>query len=103
MIVLKDNTISLFGMCNELTIAIVTINDMLKDYGVDTVITSCNDGTHSSGSLHFIGHAVDIRTWGIQNRLKDIKKRFKQAFPSDEFDFVIEKDHIHLEFQPKKK
>lgn len=101
MIGVKDNTINLNGVCAPLSMALNTFDAIVSKYGVDTTITSANDGKHSYGSLHYIGHAVDLRIWGIEKELVDIKKQFLSRYPNNQFDFVIEKDHIHLEFQPK--
>lgn len=102
MIGVKDNTVNLVGLCNQITLALYTLDAIFAKYNSDTIITSANDGVHSNGSLHFIGHAVDIRIWYIKKYLEAIKKEFLKFYPNGQFDFVIEKDHIHLEFQPKK-
>lgn len=102
MIKIKDNTINLQGVCAPLTMALTTFDAIVSKYGVHTIITSANDGKHGHGSLHFIGHAVDLRIWGIEKHLAEIKKEFLECYPNNQFDFVIEGNHIHLEFQPKK-
>lgn len=64
-------------------------------------ITSCMDGKHSAGSKHYIGGAFDIRTRDIpadqwQIVAGDIRERL-----GSEFDVVVEKDHLHIELDPK--
>jgi hypothetical protein len=64
-------------------------------------ITSCNDGKHSPGSKHYVGGAFDIRTRDIpqdqwQIVAGDIRERL-----GTEFDVVVEKDHFHIELDPK--
>ena len=64
-------------------------------------LTSVTDGKHSAGSKHYSGHAFDIRTRDIspeqwQLIASDIRERI-----GSEYDVVVEKDHIHVEFDPK--
>lgn len=70
-----------------------------REDGEDNLtITSGTDGTHSTGSLHYSGAAVDLR-------IKDIRKvaskaaRLRNRVGRD-FDVVLESTHIHIEFQP---
>lgn len=75
----------------------------------ELVVTSCNDGTHSIGSKHWIGAAVDLRTKGLlldhmgKARLsRDLRERcgsrdFQTIFESPN----EENEHIHLEFDPQ--
>ncbi len=54
-----------------------------------------------AGSLHYAGAAIDIRTRDIP--LADVQKliaRIKACLGED-FDVVLETDHLHLEYQPK--
>ena len=65
------------------------------------VVTSVMDGKHRPGSLHYVGYAADLRTWAIES---DHLAEFTQGLAEElgeEFDVVLEKDHIHIEFQPK--
>ena len=69
----------------------------------DVVITSAVDGEHSRGSLHYVGYAIDVRIWAIE---KDRLSWFADELDIElgtEFDCVLEKDHLHIEFQPKEK
>ena len=64
-------------------------------------ITSVVDGVHSKGSLHYVGMAIDLRTRYF-NREKQVEIRADLASKlTDEFDVVLEKSHIHVEFDPK--
>jgi len=76
-------------------------------YGEQTaVITHALDGKHGWGSLHYIGHAIDLRTRHLEDGgAKRIVTLLKEWL-TDEFDVVLEdegleNEHIHLEFQPK--
>ena len=69
-------------------------------------VTSANDSEHMEGSLHFANKAFDIRIkniiGGIEFPLaaKAWAERMQVAL-GDDYDVVLEKDHIHVEFQPK--
>ncbi len=61
------------------------------------VITSVSEGKHSAGSLHYVGHAFDMRLPGDPDTfVADLKEAL-----GDEFDVVLEGDHVHVEYQPK--
>ena len=103
MIKIKPNACILIrGVRPEIVFALVVAEKIYASIGVDLVITSVCDGKHSWGSLHFQGAAVDIRT----NNVPESKQQFVRDLISEaldeEFDVVLESDHIHVEFQPKK-
>lgn len=69
--------------------------------GVDPVITSGTDGQHMAGSLHYVGLAVDLRTNNLTSgKAQEILTALKTAVGVD-YDVVLERDHIHLEYDPK--
>ncbi len=59
------------GISNEIILTIATAKDVIGQYADDTVITSCIDGRHSPGSLHYSGDTVDIRS-------RDIPEQWRQ-------------------------
>jgi hypothetical protein len=69
-------------------------------------ITSANDSKHGEGSLHFVDRALDIR---IKNIIGVIEFPFAargwaermQIALGDDYDVLLEKDHIHVEYDPK--
>lgn len=73
-----------------------------QKYGLDPVITSCNDGNHMKGSLHYNNMAWDLRIWG----LPDVKAAALELdgllnIRHHDYDVVVESDHLHVEFDPK--
>lgn len=66
------------------------------------VITSVLDGKHMKGSRHYRGLAIDVR---INDKSKDEVHRFYYTLTYDsnlkDYDIVLEKDHIHIEYDPK--
>ena len=81
-------------------VAIPIIFEIFRDFGVSPVITSGIDGVHSNNSLHYSGRAFDFRTRHVHpdNRLELIASL--AAALGEEFDVVLETDHIHIEFDP---
>ena len=75
---------------------------------VTPVITSGNDGSHGSRSLHFEDAAIDIRGNNITNEQgRAIANDLRSALGDDNFDIIFEifpgnpaNDHLHLEFDP---
>lgn len=66
------------------------------------VITSWMDGKHINGSKHFSGLALDFRTRILT---ESEKHRFTQALRDElgrDFDVVLESDHLHVEYDPKR-
>jgi len=70
----------------------------------DTVwITSAADSQHMEGSLHYVNRAFDIRIRNIigdkQTEARLWAERMQEAL-GDDYDVVLESDHIHVEFDP---
>ncbi len=65
-------------------------------------MTSGLDSNHSWGSLHFSGLAIDIRIHNIPSNIdrKAIVSIIKD-YIGNQYDVILESDHIHIEFQPK--
>jgi hypothetical protein len=69
--------------------------------GARCVITSCSDGKHGPNSLHYKGMALDLRTNSLRpDQVHPVYLTLKEAL-GNQFDVVLEGDHIHLEFDPK--
>ena len=94
--------VSMNGVKPELVLGLQVALGYFSSCGInDMVITSLVDGKHSTGSLHYVGYAADLRIWAINE--EDLAE-FTEGLAvelGNEFDVVLEKDHIHMEFQPK--
>ena len=89
------------GIRPELVLSAIIINQVYRDNASDPMITSGVDGKHSRGSLHYQGSALDFRTHDLLPSVqKKILDEIKQRL-GDDFDVVLEKDHLHVEWQPK--
>ena len=103
MLIIKSgkNGAEVNGIRTEALLALIIANDVLTSFGYDCVLTEATGGKHSSGSLHYIGNAIDLRTRHIPPIKQDeIKIKLKEAL-GDQYDVVLERDHFHIEFQPK--
>jgi hypothetical protein len=91
------------GLRTELLLALIVANDVYKEHEQNLVITSLNDGVHSLTSLHYSGCGADLRTRYF-NGPKEVRRVFNKLENrlTKDYDIVIEKDHIHIEYQPKR-
>ena len=76
----------------------------LRHTDFEAVVTSTYDGNHSPSSLHYAHLAVDLRlpaeTPFISNDI--VKKELKSSLGKD-FDVILERNHFHIEYDPKEK
>lgn len=68
--------------------------------GRESVVTSTYEGDHHAGSLHYSNEAVDFRV--PQQNASDVVIKLRWFLGSD-FDVIPEVDHIHVEYDLKKK
>ena len=54
------------GMRPEILLAAVAAERVYEEAGHDFTITACVDGKHMTGSLHYAGAAIDVRTRDFQ-------------------------------------
>lgn len=96
--------VSINGIKPEMVMGINIAHGYFESMGIrEMVVTSIVDGRHGSGSLHYVGYAADVRIWAIES---DGLAEFTEGLAEElgeEFDVVLEKDHIHIEFQPKRR
>ena len=83
----------------ELLLGIMVAKHVYLEIGKEFTLTSLNDGEHMPGSLHYDGLACDLRSRHLHDPGM-VAQRIRERL-TDDYDVVVEKDHIHLEFQPK--
>lgn len=95
--------VDLRGIQPQMAIAYAIASRVYLRYSDDgvCVITSGVDGVHGKDSLHYTGYALDLRIHNVHvtyhaELLEDLKLAL-----GPQFDVVLEKDHIHVEFDPK--
>ncbi len=89
------------GLQPEMILALTVASDVYSQYDVICVVTEGTGGKHSSGSLHYVGLAVDLRTRSIPPNLREPVAQQIRVALGEEYDVVLESDHLHIEFQPK--
>ena len=90
------------GIRAEMVPAFLAAYSVFAQHSTSLTITSALDSKHGTGSLHYVGLALDVRTRHIpQNGLKKkIADEIRVAL-GPQYDVILEKTHIHIEFQPK--
>ncbi len=89
----------------QLVLAAMVVSAIYDSLRVECVITSANDSTHGTNSLHYKGCALDFRTKNYAGDKAALRDEIKEALGQD-FDVVLEdlgaaNEHLHLEFDPK--
>lgn len=93
--------VSLLGLQPQMIIAVIAANDIWAGLDQELVITSCTDGVHRKGSLHYKGLALDLRTRDFSDA--DKEKAFAELAEAlgQAYDTVLESTHIHVEWDPE--
>lgn len=84
-------------LSNDIRRALPVIEAEYQKIGLEAVVTSTFEGTHSPGSLHYGNNAVDLR---LPTNGTAMITKLKEAL-GPKFDVVLEGDHIHVEYDPK--
>ena len=101
--IFKDSTIGLQSLKPQLLLALIIVDQIMKENGQQAVITSLNDAKHSKTSIHYNGGAVDLRS-RFFNAPELILGLCKEALGHNpDLDIIYEGNHFHLEYQPKRK
>lgn len=87
------------GLQPQMAIAAVIAERVYAAHGAELMITSGAEGQHMEGSLHYKGLAIDIRLPAPDKIAADVLAL--RASLGAQFDVVLEKDHVHIEFDPK--
>lgn len=93
--------VKISGVRPETVFAISVAGRIWDRHGKELVITSVKDGKHKTGSKHYSGDAFDGRTryFDVPEQ-EEIKAELINALGPD-FDVVLHKTHMHVEFHPK--
>ncbi len=92
--------VRVLGVRAEVVLAFMIMEKVYEKHGVEFVITSVMEGTHKRASLHYSGCAGDLRRPPLDEIASAIVNDGKIAL-GDDYDVILEGDHIHVEFQPK--
>jgi len=90
--------VAMQGLQIEMRLVLKAANNIWKHHGRELVITSALDGTHSAGSYHYFGYAVDLRHRFFTSTEKvSVTKELKEVLGPD-YTVINERTHIHVQF-----
>lgn len=94
--------VSLKKLQPQMTPVMIIADCEYRNYGSEAVITSGDDSHDGKNSLHNDGLALDFRIKNLHTyeAAVEVKRAIKNALGA-QYDVVLEKDHIHVEFDPK--
>lgn len=91
---------SLQGLKIVMRVALMTCERILEQYGQELVVTSGTDGEHTTGSLHYYGYAVDLRTRDMTPRDRALAfAKILDAFDGTKYRAILEPSHLHVEYR----
>lgn len=100
--------VSLEGVQEPMLGALNTIGEAFYEQdGQACIITSTTEGKHKTGSMHYLGLAVDLRRYHLNPRQVSLiyvkLQRVLNEYILTEglhgkFDVVLEQTHFHIEF-----
>lgn len=94
--------VSLIGVQPQVCLGIQMVARAYEEIGMTEMwITSVTDGKHKEGSKHYEGLAFDVRTRMFTEDEKETLANRMRSILESEWDVVVEKTHIHIEFDPK--
>lgn len=95
----------ILGIKPEILLGLKIVEKVFSSLGYDVILTEATGGMHMHESLHYVGLAVDLRSKHMLN-IDKTTVIAKISSELEDFDFIIEnegteREHFHLEFQPK--
>ncbi len=99
--------VRLLGLKPEILVGLQVAEGVYANHGWTLRLTSGREGQHTRASLHYAGQAVDVGfppqldATAIPRSLYPALIAELKAALEEQFDVVLETDHIHIEFQPK--
>jgi hypothetical protein len=91
--------VRVLGIRPEVVLALMIARDVYESFGAHDsfVITSAVEGQHKRASKHYSGAAVDLRRPNAADIIvADLQRRL-----GNDYDVILEADHVHLEYDPK--
>lgn len=94
--------VSLIGLKIQMRKVLMVADYLWKEQGQELVVTSGTDGTHSAGSLHYYGYALDFRTRYFGDIQKKTIAAALQKMLGPDYDVIEHSTHIHVEYEKSK-
>ncbi|TET65819.1 hypothetical protein E3J49_00645 [Candidatus Bathyarchaeota archaeon] len=86
------------GLKIEMRKVLVLADKVWTKHNQELVITSGLDGTHSPGSLHPYGYAVDLRSRYFKDNEDEVVASELRTKLGDKYNVVLHSTHIHVEY-----
>jgi len=86
------------GLRPEMCVALMAAESAYLRFNEELVVTCAVEGVHMAKSLHYVGAAIDLRL--PAKRRQQIARNIRERLGED-YDVVLDRSHIHIEFQPK--
>lgn len=102
--------VQMAGLQLEMRSALIAADMIWSHYGERLVVTSALDGSHSAGSYHYFGLALDFRTRYFSNEIAQQAAALLREALGQPFDVVVHEHrynddgemtaagHIHVEY-----
>ena len=91
----------LAGLDLRMRVVLKNANQIWSLHGQELWVTAGLNGEHSAGSLHYYGLALDFRSRYFDKRtIERIVEELEKSLGKN-YDVVIHKSHIHVEYDPK--
>lgn len=104
MLLIKKG-VKLHSLSPQMSIALTIINQECNDRLIDCIITSGSEGKHKVGSFHYVGNALDFRTFYDPSDPKGCNQTICSRIAlhlGENYDVVIEPTCVHVEYDPHK-
>jgi hypothetical protein len=92
--------VRLLGLKPEILVGLQVAEGVYAAHGWTLRLTCGGEGKHQRASLHYAGEAVDLGLPPSGTDLPAFIEELKTAL-CEEFDALLEADHVHVEYQPK--
>ena len=86
------------GLQLEMREVLKCADQVWKSLKQELVVTSALDGTHSAGSYHYFGYALDFRTNYFTPNEKKQAARDLRLMLSAKYFVLEESNHIHVQY-----
>ncbi len=85
----------------EIVLAVQIVAGVFNRFnGAECIITGAREGEHMKRSLHYVGYALDFRTRHVATGWHEKLAKEVQRALGEEYDVILEKTHLHVEYDP---
>ena len=95
--------VRLCGLQPQMVLAYVIAEQVFIEEGYPIILTSGGEGKHSSGSIHYRGNAIDLRTRHVSTHAQreKIAESVKDRL-GEEFKVILKflPHHLHIQYTP---